>query len=147
VSGLILILGKPRAHFSLFEYPFMNYINQNRGKRARSLVFSIAEEAEKWKSRGGAPLRFFFFSPSCTLSYCKDPFLLSGRHRLSPTRSSKDRIFLVLCLLPSEGESLTQAYVVYLGEHSHGSGSASPWEASKRATDAHYELLGSVLAE
>lgn len=43
-------------------------------------------------------------------------------------------------------ESLLQAYVVYLGEHSHSS-ELSPLEASKRATESHYELLGSVLEE
>ncbi|RZR78305.1 hypothetical protein BHM03_00003578 [Ensete ventricosum] len=41
-------------------------------------------------------------------------------------------------------ESLLQAYVVYLGEHSHSS-QLSPLEASKRATESHYELLGSSL--
>ncbi|XP_074587082.1 subtilisin-like protease SBT5.3 [Curcuma longa] len=40
----------------------------------------------------------------------------------------------------------SKVYVVYLGEHSHGS-NLSPWEASERAKQSHHQLLGTVLQE
>ncbi|XP_065003697.1 subtilisin-like protease SBT5.3 [Musa acuminata AAA Group] len=55
--------------------------------------------------------------------------------------------FLYSLLLQRPVFAARKAYVVYLGEHSHGSGSASSWEGSKRATESHYELLGSVLED
>jgi hypothetical protein len=39
------------------------------------------------------------------------------------------------------------AYVVYLGDHSRRDGVLSPEEASRRAADAHRDLLGAVLGE
>nr|XP_009396094.1 PREDICTED: subtilisin-like protease SBT5.3 [Musa acuminata subsp. malaccensis] len=54
--------------------------------------------------------------------------------------------FLFPLLLPRSVFAAKQAYVVYLGEHSHSS-ELSPLEASKRATESHYELLGSVLED